>query len=100
MPAEQRVEESVLSARMIVAVPPKPIAPLGDIDFLPGALHLLRSDQGMSHFGDEVLAGIVQMVPGGIVFVMPDPDGEVVIDPTPGEKRRQMILGRMIAQII
>ena len=35
--AEQVIEQRVLGAGMIVAVPPEPVAALGDVQLLPGA---------------------------------------------------------------
>src|SRR5262249_52090185 len=36
--AKQVIEQRILGAGMVVAVPPEPIAALGDVEFLPGAL--------------------------------------------------------------
>src|SRR5262249_30787636 len=43
----------------------------------------------------EVLARPVQGVPGGVVLLVADPDGEVMADPAPGEQVGQGIARRM-----
>ena len=47
---------------------------------------------------DEELAGRVQGVPGAVVLVVADPDGEVVADPAPGEEARQGVGRRVLAE--
>src|SRR4051794_36358963 len=106
MLAEQVVEECVLRAGVVVAVPPKPIASLGDVDFVPGAVERgtrsaecgtvrpFRTPRSAFRAADElralpqVLASAVQRVPGGVVLLVADPDREIVMDPTAGKQVR------------
>src|SRR5262249_3225436 len=48
----------------------------------------------------EVLPGPVQGVPGGVVLLVADPDGEVVVDPAAGEQVRQRVARRLALQVV
>src|SRR5262249_41643320 len=82
--AEEVVEQGVLGAGVVVAVPPEPVAALGDVDLLPRLAEPVGGDEALLAALAEVLAGAVQGVPGGVVFLVADPDGEVVVDPAAG----------------
>ena len=41
----------------------------------------------------------MQGVPGGVVLLVADPDGEVVADPAAGEQARQRVARRMLLQV-
>src|SRR6516164_4893790 len=84
---------------MLIAVPPEPIASLGDVDFLPGALDLFRRDTWLLRSLLQVFSSLVQGVPGGVVLLVPDPDGEVVMNPTPREKVWQGIAPRVVFKV-
>ena len=96
--AEQVVEQRVLGAGVVVAVPPEPVATFGDVQLLPGLADLVRRRQGRLRVFAQVLAGAVQRVPGGVVLFVADPDGEVVVDPAAGEQPRQRVAWRVLAQ--
>src|SRR5215471_5953360 len=83
---------------MIVAVPPEPVAPLGDVQLLPRALNLLVSLPPclpVSLSLDQELARLVQRVPRRVVLLVADPDRVVVVNPAPREQVRQRVARRM-----
>src|SRR5690606_31246555 len=86
MLAEQLVEQSVECRGMIIPVPPEPVAPLGDVQFLPGTLQAVLFHPAGRMGRMEVLAGAMNRVPGTVVLLMTNPDREVVRDPTAGEQ--------------
>src|SRR5438105_13212402 len=100
---------------MIVAVPPEPVAPFGDIDFFPGfgkrrQKTEVRSQKRVNCFAiptsgfrllgsfHQMLACPVQRIPCGIVLLVADPDGEVVSDPTARGEAWQRIPRRVFLQ--
>ena len=86
MPAEQVVELEVVLGGMIVAVPPEPVAALGDEHFVAGA----RDGAGVGLPGRlERLARIGQLAPGALIVAMADPDVEVRVDPRSREDAGQ-----------
>src|SRR5262245_22129173 len=100
MLAEQLVEQIVLCRRMVVAEPPEPVASFGDVQFLPGPRQSVRLRLALSLRGEQELARLVEQVPGGVVFVVADPDGEIVRYPTAREKSPDAVGGRVVAQVI
>ena len=103
--AEQVIEQPVLCGRMIVAEPPEPVAPFGDVDFVPRAGEELGG-QRVRRFGlielrlFEELARLVEQIPRGVILGVTDPDAEVVVDPTPREQVRNVIGRRELADVI
>src|SRR5262249_15798688 len=95
---EEVVEQGVLGAGVVVAVPPEPVAALGDVNFLPGLLQPVGGHQPLPGPLPQVLPGPVQGVPGGVVLLLGDPDGEVVPDPATGEQPREGVPGRVLFQ--
>ena len=95
--AEEVVEQAVLGAAVVVAVPPEPVGALGDEDLLPGSGHDGRIMPAGTLLGHQELAGRVHCVPAPIVFRMTDPDCEVVADPASREQPRQGVLRRVPA---
>src|SRR5262245_35315209 len=85
---------------MFFAVPPEPVAPFGDVNFFPGPSYLVSGNVGLLCTRSEVLARAVQRIPGGVVFVVPDPNRKIVIDPTAGEQVRQRVARGMLLQVI
>src|SRR4051794_28234074 len=89
MPPEQVVELQVVIRRMIVAVPPAPVAAFGNQDLL--ARFAERDGVHAAVAGAfECLAGLGQLAPGPPVVRVPDPDIEIRINPGPGKNRRQV----------
>src|SRR5258708_2217533 len=90
---------------MIVAIPPEPVAPLGDVDLFPRFLKRrcllvsLSPCLPVSLSILEILARLVQRVPGGVVFVVADPDGVVVVDPASREQVGQRVARRIAVEI-
>ena len=85
--SEQIVEFEVVLRRMIVAVPPEPVAPLGDQHFLAGA----GGDRGVGASGRiERRAGCGQLTPGSLIVPVSDPDVEVCVDPGSGKNASQL----------
>src|SRR5437870_5133778 len=80
---------------MVVAEPPEPVAPLGNVQFLPGPAGPLGTDHVLLGSFQQMLARPVQRVPGRVVFLMANPDGEVMTDPTAGKQMRQGVARRM-----
>src|SRR5262249_54882350 len=88
----------VLGAGVLVAVPPEPVAALGDVDLFPGALDVLESYPALRGTQAQVLAGDVQGVPGSIILLVADPDGKVVVDPAPRKQVWQSIARRILIE--
>src|SRR5690606_2716493 len=84
--AEQLVKQAVQRRGMVVAVPPEPVAPLGDVEFFPGTPQAVFLDAAPRVHLLEVLSGLMDGIPGAVVLLMTDPDGEVVGDPASGEE--------------
>src|SRR6516164_5110113 len=98
---------------MVVTIPPEPVAPFGDVDLLPCLAHTVRDFHRpvyyaggaialCPHFSrprEQMLPCPVQCVPGRIVFLVPDPDAKIVVDPAPRKQMRQSSTGRMSLQI-
>src|SRR5207245_195180 len=83
---------------MVLAKPPEPVAAFGNVQLLPGAAELLGADNSLLRSLQQMLARLVERVPGGIVFLMTNPDGEVVTDPATGKEMRQRVARRMFFQ--
>src|ERR1700756_1805854 len=82
MLAIQLVEFAIVGGVVFRAVPPVPVTALGDENFFPSQLLLLRGTAGRI-FGVEV-AGMVEVVPGTVVLGGSDPDVVVSVDPRAG----------------
>src|SRR6516225_1605097 len=84
---------------MIVAKPPEPVASLSNIKLFPcpcqGGRRHVRLRLGLQ----KKLPRLVEKVPGGVILVMADPDGEIVRYPASGEEATDAICGRMVAQV-
>ena len=94
-----RSNSAVLAAGMIVAEPPEPVAPLGDVQFFPGAAQLLgRLARRAWPRATRCCARLEQQVPGPVALGMADPDAEIVADPTAGEQVADLVGGRMLAR--
>src|SRR5262245_58632614 len=100
MLAEQLVEQIVLCRRMVVSEPPEPVASFGDIQFLPGLRQSVGFHLTVGLSREQELPRLVQQVPGGVVFVVADPDGEIVGDPTAREQSPDTVGGRVVAEVI
>src|SRR5436190_15236889 len=86
MPPEQQVEQRILSRRKLAAEPPVPVAPLRDVELLPRPVQNFGRGLLLLRCLLQELAGRMQEIPGSPVFLVPDPDREVVRDPAAGEK--------------
>src|SRR5712671_1134842 len=73
--AKERVEDPLLIALVVVAVPPEPVAPLRRVKRLPRRGRRLRPPRA------QQLPRPSQRVPRGVLLGMPDPDRQVVADP-------------------
>src|SRR5215216_2283110 len=73
--AEEGVENLLVVALMVVAVPPEPVASLGRLERLPRARRRVASPCRQKR------TRLAQGAPGRVLFRMSDPDGEVVADP-------------------
>ncbi len=73
------VEIAVVGRVMLGTIPPVPVAAFGDQNFVEGQFAL--SLGGAGSILRVELAGLVQVVPGTIIFGCADPDVEVRIDP-------------------
>ena len=89
--AKEMVEQAVLGARVIVAVPPEPVGALGDIDFFPGPGDAGPIVPAGALLARQELPGRVQGVPASVIFGMADPDREVVADPASREQPMQRV---------
>src|SRR6516162_9677888 len=83
---------------MIVAVPPEPVAALGNVNLFPGPSNTL-GEVLLSRPAAQVFPRLVQRIPGRVVFFMPDPDGEVVVNPAARRQSRQRIPRRVVYQV-
>src|SRR6266851_3041596 len=83
---------------MVLAKPPEPVAPFGNIQFLPSSAELPGADDFLLRALQQMLARPVERIPGRIVFLVADPDGEVVTDPTAGKQMWQRVVRRMFFQ--
>ena len=81
MPPEQLIEQVILTGVAVVAIPPAPVAPLGDVEFAPRFVQRDFVELAASRLLLEELAGQMQHVPRLPVLRMADPDVEVRIDP-------------------
>ena len=86
MAPKQIVELEIVGRRMIVAVPPEPVAALGDEHFFPrfgdrGGVGRRRLVQGLPR--------VCELTPAALIVGMADPDVEVGVDPRSGEDARQ-----------
>ena len=79
MLAVEFVEFAVVGGMVLRAIPPVPVTAFGDQDFFEGQLPLRLAGRGSS-LGIEI-AGVVEIVPGAIVFRSADPDVEVGVNP-------------------
>src|ERR1700722_2791624 len=85
---------------MVVAEPPEPVAAFRDEHLLPGVLDGLGSRLPLRFGLFEELTRLVEQVPGGIVFVMSDPDREVVRDPASRVKIADAVGRRLLFEIV
>src|SRR5262245_38730780 len=91
MPPEQLVELEIVVGRVVVAIPPEPIASFRDQHLFTGA--------GKGRFRKtwrralERATGSHQLPPGAVVVGMSDPDVEVAVDPRPRKDGRQRFGG-------
>mgnify|MGYP003512905165 CR=1 FL=1 len=81
MRAEEAVEFGFKVGIEIIAVPPEPVAPFGGVEFLPGRLRTVRWKTLCDIH--QLCASMTEEIPPAIVFVVPDPDLVVRIDPGP-----------------
>ena len=79
VPAEQVVELEVVLGRVVVAVPPEPVAALGDQQLL--ARPDERGVVGGRPRRIERLPRLGELAPGPVVVGVADPDVEVAVDP-------------------
>lgn len=63
----------------IVAVPPEPIAAFGGVQFVPGRSRAIRRKTRRDIH--KLCAGVTEEIPSMIVFVVPDPNLVIGIDP-------------------
>src|SRR5262245_35376993 len=100
MLALQLVEQIVLRRRMVVAEPPEPVASFGDVQFLPGLRQGVGFHLTVGLSREQELPRLVQKVPGGVVFVVADPDCVIVRYPAAREKSPDAVGGRVVTQVI
>src|SRR5438552_3231210 len=81
---------------MIVAEPPKPVRPFRDVEFIPGLFQNRRVRVALP----QMLAGALDSVPTEIVFLMANPNREVVADPATREEVRQRVARRMLGEMV
>src|SRR5262245_52166030 len=86
MPPEQIVELEIVRRRVIVAVPPAPVAAFRDQDLLPCARQVRGRARGFLERGP----GVRELTPRALVVLMADPDVEISIDPRPRKDVRQL----------
>src|SRR5579871_6523893 len=89
MLAKQEIKQGILARRMFVAIPPEPVAALGNVDLLPGPANAVRGNMLLLGACSQMFAGAVQGVPGRVILLMAYPDGEVVVDPAAGKQRSE-----------
>src|SRR3972149_6539208 len=98
--AEQSIELPCLWRSVSIADPPEPIAAFGDIKLLPGAGDFVgRFAFFRGHF-HQVSPGFKEEIPGPVAFRMPDPEAEVVLDPTAGKQVAELVAGRIAGEVI
>ncbi len=83
-----------------IVEPPEPVAPLGDVQLVPGLFEVRGRNVPRGRLLDQVLAGLREQVPRLVARGMADPDAEVVADPTAGEQVSQPLGGRMLFQVV
>ncbi len=88
MLAIEFVEFAVVGRMMFRAIPPVPVAAFGDQDFFESQLPL-RFAGRRSSLGIKI-AGVVEIVPGAVVFRRTDPDVEIGVNPRARNQRRQL----------
>ncbi len=81
MTAEQLIEQLILAGRAIIAVPPAPVAALGDIEFTPGPLDGGFREASAGGLLLKEVASQMEQIPRLPVFCVADPDVEVGVDP-------------------
>ena len=80
--AKDLVELISLVGPVFVAIPPTPVGTLGDIYLPPGrGQHALIGVGLIGGKLDQIIPGLCQQVPGGVVFGMTDPDSEIMVYP-------------------
>ena len=98
--AEERVELRRVLGGEVVAVPPVPVAPLGDEEVTARRFELVPRQLALLFRLRERLARLAEQCPGGVVLRVPDPDAEVRIDPAPGVDARDARARRTLAQLV
>src|SRR5690349_19890589 len=100
MLAEERIEKEVILSREIGAIPPEPVAALCGVDFAQGG-SVLRGGEGagVDLLLEEGTRGAEQ-IPGAVFFLFANPDVEVAADPGAGMQGGELLLRRMVAQVI
>ena len=86
MAAEQVVELEIVGRRMVVAVPPEPVAALSDENLFAGGGERGRVGRGRV----ERRPRFGELAPGPLVVGVPDPDVEVGVDPGAGKDRHEL----------
>ena len=81
MLAKERVELAVVRRRVVVAVPPEPVAALGGENRVERDATALRTELGRPR--REALTELAQLGPGAAVVAVAHPDTEVGVDPRP-----------------
>ena len=99
MAPEELVELEVVVGRVVVAVPPEPVAALGNQQLLEGLLPVCRVRSRRD--ASEHLPGVAELPPAAEVVAVADPDEEVAVDPRAGKDAVLSVrLGRAAASLI
>ncbi len=93
MRAEQGIELFLVRALVVIAVPPEPVARLGDQDFIPRLIETRRRQAAAPDRFLEALAHATKLRPRAILLGVPHPDREVRSDPGSDRDVTQRLLG-------
>ncbi len=95
VPPEQVVELEIVGGRVVIAVPPEPVAAFRNEHLLAGL-----GERGRRHARSVRRRGLLerrpridQLAPAFMVVGVPDPDVEVRVDPGTGEDAHQLLAG-------
>ena len=86
--AEEVVENVDIGGVIFLAVPPEPVAALGDVQEFLDLADLPAVEAAFG--GAEGVPGFLEQLPGPLVVVVADPDVEIAVDPGTAFQFRQL----------
>ena len=79
---EKKIEYFIIFRRMLVSIPPEPIAPFRTVNLLPGRLSCRKGKRRIDGNGAfQEIPRPPQAIPGMVLLGRPDPNPKILIDP-------------------